>query len=691
MNNSIYLSRKKIYLERGSDVLPNDYLLNLLQNIERLGFTFSPELVEVTRTLSVAQLKAFYPQLIADLKTLVGAYVIFDPMYPNFPEQVKQASEEELYSNAFWHYMGDALGVRLLPHYEKHKREALQDVPSLKVIGLGSKEDFDSILTRLLNAKTSISEADKQIVLWFVDAYGEGVMKLVPPAIPSKENVALFVGALLKKDVDVAVFVQTYVKTATDVLRIATALSGGDVSLAANTKFKSLPKRIRRLLLQMLEQSGNITEDMLRYKNRWKRLGERLHPFEYKTNFPKCYEAFDCIRNDKPFQTFYGSVEKALLRKDTTSLIQLLKARPGELARRLDKLIRDSADAREVLNAFGPVAGAVSTPVLLQVINHFKERNTPRALRTFFPKGDVGRVRAIDNKLPPIAAELCEQVVDICEGALIERFRKYAPLGKVYVDEALKNYTVPLAMRSASKALKTISRGSKIPLPVGDTLRFFIYWKDGHDRTDLDLSVLALDTDSKFTTTIAYYNLKDFGGYHSGDITSAPDGASEFIDVEIPKFVEKGVRYVLMCVNSFTNQPYCDLPICFAGFMMRQHPDSGEVYEPVTVENKFDLTANTKMAIPLIVDLQERNIIWTDLGLRDQPSENNNVHNNLSSLTILNISMTSVPKPTLYDLFMLHVKARGERTFDIDEANSIFAEHQGIQPTDIDKIVADFL
>ncbi len=205
------------------------------------------------------------------------------------------------------------------------------------------------------------------------------------------------------------------------------------------------------------------------------------------------------------------------------------------------------------------------------------------------------------------------------------------------------------------------------------------------------MSALALDTDSGFKTTIAYYNLKDIGGYHSGDITSAPDGASEFIDIEISKFLKSGIRYVLMSVNSFTNQPYCDLPICFAGFMIRQFPNSGEIYEPLTVENKFDLTANTRIAIPIIIDLYERKVIWTDLSLKGDPSTNNNVHNNLSSVTIINKSMTTLTKPNLFDLLTLHIAARGERTFDIKEANAIFAIDNGIKPSDIDILVSEFL
>ncbi|GAB2832564.1 TerD family protein [Ferruginibacter profundus] len=693
MNNSIYIRRKnKLYLDKGENSLSDDYIFNLLKNIESLGYTFSPELIETVKTLSVDRLKQFYKQLISDLKENVGVYVEFKPMYPNFPEQVKKASEQELYSNAFWHYLGDWIGKRIMPNYEKKEREKLKDQIKLKVIGLGNKEDFNTIFSRLLNSKTSVSDTDKQDIECFIKTYNSKVYSLTPTDIPLKENVAYYIGCLLKNNTDGAEQeLLKHSKTATDILRIASALSDGDISLAENTKFKSISKRNRKLLLSAIENIGFITEDMLRYQNRWKRLGEKLHPFEYKERFPKCFEAFDIIRNDKPFETFNSKVEKGLIEKNIPNLTHILKSRPGEFARKLDKLLRLTDNPKEVINTFSNVAESVSSPVLLQVLTHFKNRNKPKEFRTFFPKGNVGKAKAIDFNLPKIDQSVCDEIVLITEKALVSKFSKYKPLGKVFIDEKLKNYTVPFAMRSASKALKTLSRGSKIDLPEGNTIRFFIYWKDGNSRTDLDLSALALDTDSGFKTTIAYYNLKDLGGYHSGDITSAPDGASEFIEIEISACLQQGIRYVLMSVNSFTNQPYCDLPYCFAGFMVRQFSNSGEIYEPLTVENKFDLTANSRVAIPLIIDLYERKVIWVDLSLKGNPSTVNNVHNNLSSTTIINKSMTTLVKPNLYDLLELHIKARGEKTFNIKEANTIFATDNGITPTDIDIIVSEFL
>ncbi len=98
MNNSIYIRRKnRIFLDKEEDSLSDDCLFNLLINVESLGYTFSPELISVVKTLSPLGLKHFYQQLILDLKENVGAYVDFKPMYPNFPEQIKVTSEQELY------------------------------------------------------------------------------------------------------------------------------------------------------------------------------------------------------------------------------------------------------------------------------------------------------------------------------------------------------------------------------------------------------------------------------------------------------------------------------------------------------------------------------------------------------------------------------------------------------------------
>lgn len=698
--NAIYLRRrKKVLVQKGEGRTEDAVLATMLKNIESLGFTFSPALLEQLGTLDEAQITEFYGHTVDCLRKMVGANREFAPMYPNFPKQVMDMSEAELYFNAIMHYTGDLLGVRILPNYEKKKRPPLADKLKLKVIDLGTEEELTSLCAKLIGANSSISDGDKADVSWFIKRYKDNLEAVLPAEIPFKENLS-YVTMLLMKYTDSAELVLTrYFKTATDVLRLAVALSDGDVSLAKADKFKSFKRSERRLMLSLIERIKNPKEDMLRYKKRWLRLGERLHPGEFKKRFPKTADAFDALRKNKPISTFNSQVEAAIRDEKIADALDLLQKRPGELARRLDHFIRLSKEPSEVSAIFAGVAAKVSTPVLLQVMAHFRARNTEKEVRAFFPKGRVAKVVSIENELPKIDSEVCAHIVRICEETLIERFKERDSLGKTYLDPALGNYLVPFSQRSASKALRTIVRGSKLDIPEGDTIRFFLWWKEGEvngkktGRVDIDLSSVMYDKDWNYKEHISYTNLKssNYKAAHSGDITSAPNGACEFIDLDIPSVLKHGGRYIVMAVNSFTGQPFVTIPECYAGWMMRQAPGSGEIFEPATVVDKIDLGSETKVCIPVILDLEERKIIWTDIGLKSHPNYAINIESNKRGLVHMGKAISTLIKPDLKMLFELHVRARGSLVDNPEEAETVFSEHDGITPFHLEEILADYL
>lgn len=675
INNAIYLRRRsKIVLPKGmngGELLPLNYVASVVKNVEAVGFGFTEALIAACRTLSLEQLTSLYQELITDLKMLKGAHRDFRPMYPNFPKQVMEMSRVELYINAIVHYWTSG---KLFPASEVKERFPLLDNTELKPIDIGTQGDFETLFGQLVSANTSLSEQDKEDVTWFVSTYRNEIGPLLPDTIPQKENMAFVAGLLIAHTDDAASFLQTFCKTATDVLRLATALSGGDVSLATNTKFRTFSRPERRVLLGLLERIPQATEDMLRHKGRWIRLGEKLHVGEFRKRYPNTAKAFDVLRNDLPFTTFNGHVEKALEEKDVRAALAKLTTRAGDFARRLDHLLRlNAAEQSAVIAAFGDVAQKVSTPVLLQVRHHFSVRPNPSNLRVFFPKGNVAKAQGIENNLPPLATNVCNAVVTACEERLVERFLALPPLGKVYIDPELSNYVMPFAMRSASKSLRTLVRGTKLPLPAGDVLRFFIWWKNGSERTDIDLSAVLLNDAFEYVDVLSYYNLKGFGGCHSGDIVDAPEGASEFIDVTLENVRKKGVRYIVMSVNSYSQQPFVDLPECFAGWMARTHPESGEIYEPKTVHDRVDLTADTKVSIPLVIDVVENKVIWCDMALRNHPNFRNNVAGNRKGINITVRSLVDLQKPNLYDLFRLHAIARGEQVGSPEGADTVFS------------------
>lgn len=713
VNNSIYLRRKnKVFVEKTNNVLEVNsiqIIATFLKNIESLGHILDPKLIERLFFVDLKEFATFHNILIYDLKHLLGSHVEYKPMYPNFPKQVMEASESELYINAILHYFGDWIGVRILPKYEKEDRLPLKNFKDLKVIALGDKEDFTQIFHNLLSSKTSLSQVDYDDLTWYLKS-GNSIEAILPEKIIHKEILAFLAGKLIQ--LEKTIYLTSFFTTATDVLRLATALSDGDVSLATNTIFKHFSRKYRKLLLSLLENCKNKTEDMIKYKKKWIRLGEILHPFEYKDRFLTCYESFKIIRDNVPYETFNGQVEKYLL-EDVMKASSLLKSRPGELARRLDHLLRICLyDIKKIIEMFMSISSKLSTPILLQLIAHFNSRNDEKELRIFFPKGSLAKSYSIKNELPIIDYKTIEIIVEICRKTLIMRFKKLSSLGNVFIDPKLEDYTVPLSQRSASKSLVTLSRFSKVEFPLGNTIRFFLWWKDiskkdirptlvhdvfhgisDQDRVDIDLSAVMYDTNWDYLEHVSYTHLRSltYKVVHSGDITSAPKGACEFLDIDIDSVLKYSGRYIVISLLSFTGQPFTDIPECFAGWMMRKNPQSGEIFEPKTVENKVDLTSDTEICIPVIIDLQERKVIWTDLALTKNPYWQNNIEGNQKGMVLMGKGITTLNKPNLHELFSLHGQARGTITNDKDQAETVFSLSEGITPFDIDVINSEFL
>ena len=357
----------------------------------------------------------------------------------------------------------------------------------------------------------------------------------------------------------------------------------------------------------------------------------------------------------------------------------------------MDHLLRlDTSVQETVLTAFAQAAPQVSTPVLLQVRHHFQVRNTAAGLRVFFPKGSLAKAQGIENTLPVLSEAVCAAVVTACEAALLDRFAALPSLGNVYLDPALADYLVPFSQRSASRSLRTLVRGSKLPLPTCEVLRFFVWWKNGAERTDIDLSATLFDEAFQYKDILSYYNLKGVAGVHSGDIVDAPMGASEFIDITLGKVRGSGVRYVVMSLNSYTGQPFVSLPECFAGWMARQKPGSGEIYEPKTVLDRLDLTADTRIALPLVIDVVANQVIWCDLALRRHPRWQNNVQGNLSGIQLSLRALVELSKPNLYDLLALHTQARGERVESPEEAETVFSV-AAETPFQLEELAAQYL
>ena len=102
----IYLtkSRKIIVPGDGKQQSSSAAVATFNRNLISLGFVCSQELTGALAGLSEEALGSLYQEVVPILKTVTGAHRTFKPMYPNFPKQVMEASDLELYLNAITHY-----------------------------------------------------------------------------------------------------------------------------------------------------------------------------------------------------------------------------------------------------------------------------------------------------------------------------------------------------------------------------------------------------------------------------------------------------------------------------------------------------------------------------------------------------------------------------------------------------------
>lgn len=681
-----------------------------------LGFIPSECLHSVLCGLSEQELVDLSSNTLPVLREKKGAHVKHKPMYPNFPQQVMEASHVELFITALVHYWTG--GAWKPDHVELPRELAFENVKYIE-LDVATENDLAKVFPQLLGSNESLSEEDKSIIEWFMQS---GLKLDYPDTIPFKENLCVVAGMFIKagKSID------GMAKTATDVLRVATYLSEGDVSLAANTKFRSMPRSQRKMFVQILEQAAKdrgIEEDINRHRGKWGRLFHTLHVGDYAKIAPLVYKAAGKVRDNKGIPTFNGRVNAAINEGDVIKVAGLLKQRPGEFARRLDHLFRafDDKGDDHVIDGFLHVAPQISTRVVAQVMGHLQTRMEAPTERVVFPKGNTQRAQII----PALPALRQEAVMGLYEGLttdLLRRFGELEPLGKVFIDPALKDCPVPSQQRSASAGM-TVARGTRIPfaknLAVGgmekNTLRLFIYWVG----QDIDLSATLHNEEFGLMDHISFQKLRSakFDSCHSGDITSAPNGASEFIDITVDKAVKYGARYLVMNVLVYSGPTFAEHDTCFAGWMTRSEPGSNEIFDPKTVEGKVTLTSNSKNAIPVIFDLVERKAIWCDLtanrspgwghasaGLRSRTFNRvggNTVLSNRASIeqTVKAILKTTYSKLSLYKLFELHAQARGIMVTKREDADVVFVMEQPsthetqriITPYDVNLISSEFL
>ncbi|MEY9989401.1 hypothetical protein ABIE67_001433 [Streptomyces sp. V4I8] len=424
--------------------------------------------------------------------------------------------------------------------------------------------------------------------------------------------------------------------TVTDVLRLACALSDGDVTLVEPTRFRGLSRPVRRALLAGLDSVVAAVPaklaDVHAHREDFKRLGERLHPHEYP-QWPHAADVFAVARGEKEARSFDSLVEELLGMHDVDGAVKLLRSAPGKLFRALDRLLRMALTQEErdaVVAAAVDVAPQVAGRVVLSVREHLHNRARDTGERRVFVN-QVGRAWVTEDTRPPVLPGERGRLIAAFDAELR---RRLPAAGHLLIDPDVLDVALPLSGKATAAGLGVLPRGSVSPVD-GELLRFFVYWKQKSRDTDYDLSALMLDDAFQTVSWLSYTNLSDVEGEHSGDITEAPEGASEFIDLRLGAV--RGT-FVVPQVNLFSGEGFEDVEESFFGFMLREGEQQGRPFEARTVRMKSELRGPGRVALPLAfrrgADGRWR-AKWLHLYLKGAPASNRVEGNRVSVATLL--------------------------------------------------------
>jgi hypothetical protein len=570
--------------------------------------------------------------------------------------------------------------------------------------------------TQVMTRATPLSPEDRSEVEAVIDSLGPKAAAWLPAKIPVKESMAIALARLWMVSPDRPAILRAtaaHLKTATDVLRVAVVLMGGDPGLVAGkekrARLGSLPRGLRRVVLEALDAIPHdaLVEDVQRFPQLWKRAGERLHPFEHARRLPTAALAFAVVRGTDVAKVSFGPtlraqanqlarlrieddrvrvtswagvIEDGLRAGDARGIADQLATRPGELLRRADHLVRvTQANQPEalgkILETIHQATRRGAPAMLLTLAAHVARRGRPWPRRVFFPKSVVLKAWSMADHRDPLRADAIGSIVTSVRTELVKRAEARSRFARAVIDRGLVDLLVPVSERSASKARVAWPRGSEVPIPqggvgaMGSTLRLFLHWEDAQGtRVDLDLSVALFDASWRHVGTCDFTHLVvgNDAATHSGDLTSAPPplGASEFVDLHLERVHMLGARHAVMVVFSYNSIPFDRLPHGFAGLMVR--PAEGMHFDPRAVAQRFDLAGRSVITVPLTIDLDARRVRWLDVHIASH-ADLHQVGGYRAALAHIGKDFadlaSTAARPTLWDVACIHAAARANLVY----------------------------
>lgn len=671
-----------------NETLSIEEFATLIKKFEGYGYIFSKELAiaisKEERNTIIDKLKSVI-KVIEDFKSDKN-YTVF---YKNFPDKVINMNEIDLYINQILHYW-----IGYLPSNNENiiKEDVeLSKLVKARELNLIDDEMIEKLFVDLLSSNVTLSEQYLDDVCVLTNNKSIKELEKYMEYIQMKETLTTVSSYIFKKE---GVLIGNF-KTSTDILRLIAKISGDELN-NKHIHFAYFSRTELSQLMTKLENLQNPMPDIKRYSKPWHTF---FKLYAKKINFnkyPKVRKAVDMLFGDISYMTERGKINEqinrlpAMSEEELDNFVKEYTVFYGDYIREILSLLNKANENQyeKLLLGLENCVTKVNTRILFQLYDRIinlkaKDRTVPRLVNS---KGKWRRLRESIS----LSDELLNRVLKIVEDGIKTQLKEKENLGKVFIDEDYKNIMLTTSEKDSNVSLRPMTRGSRIKFnPNAEVLRFFVAWKNLDEKTlkeltpmysrvDVDLSALTFDENLEFNDVVAYYNQKKSYFAFSGDITDAPEGALEYIDIlDLEKLKKKGDRYILMQIRSYNGYTFEEINSVYAGVMELTSIEAKEkknMYSTAITEG-FQIVSSERTTNTILVDLKKFEYIWLDMNMDGYRLDVFQNALNCEEIPYLNDMLRYFSRKqyiTMYDLLKLNADVRGVLTKDKKEADVIF-------------------
>jgi hypothetical protein len=615
---------------------PAGYVMfgTVISNMVHYGYLPNKELYARLGQLDEAGLVAFWTSFKPVLEQATAADKNVDRhiVYKNFPQEVLDMDRATYWMNQICIYFG--ITSEDIAD-EEQSRDPLLEKQDLKVLQLADENSLKTAYDRLVGLPNKWTPEQ---TTYACDLMTGGGMRPDLGRVPFKDNMVLLAVKAIEEGI------QLSTRSATDVMRLATVLCGATTP-DEKVKFK-LGRPKRRFLLSLLDNATDLEGDMARDKGRWKKLMVALRPGDYGNAYKNVKQAYHNLYGGQ-VRTFNSRIEVAIANKDE-NVLTLLQNRPGEFARRLQKLI--GVFGGKAIDSFESVAGQLKVIQLLKLARHFDTIDN-RKYRTVAPKGNWTKLRIQENEIQP-RPRLFRRVVKVAEEAI--RTKVSGKVAAVNLDPRVAD----VALQGNDSDLADYGRNTKFDIPENaNFIRTASYWEaPGRGNIWFDNGFNFFDRNWKSVGTICW-NTNAHGGLDyavfSGDPVSGGNSggkACQMIDLYLDKAKAAGVRYAVWNLLAYSHIKFSDVQTVRGLLQWGEKPMSGKTFEPSRCQLSLEAGGDSLTKYIAIIDVVDRKVIYIDANLKG------NVRSAATNASTLEQVMPAYmeyleTQPTIADLF----------------------------------------